>query len=107
METLNEKTFEKNIAVEGDNYIVLFYADWCVFCRGFIPIFETYETKVGGFKLVKANISDEGSELWDKFNVMAVPTIIAFRDGKAISRLDARLNAGINEKDFKDFISKL
>ncbi len=107
MEILNEKTFEKRILNESDNFIVLFYADWCVFCKWFMPIFERYENKISGFKLIKANISDESSKLWDKFNVLAIPTIIAFKGGKMISRLDARLSFGINEKDFKAFISKL
>ena len=106
METLNEKTFEKEITGGGD-HVVLFYADWCVFCKSFIPVFERYGAKVKGFKLIKADISDEGSELWDRFDVLAVPTVLAFKDGGVLSRLDARPNMGINEKDFGSFISKL
>ena len=26
--------------ISGENSLILFYADWCYYCKSFIPIFE-------------------------------------------------------------------
>ena len=45
-------------------------------------------------------------QLWDDFDIPAVPTIILFEDGKVSKRLDGRLGSGLSEEEFKTWISE-
>lgn len=66
--------------------VVDFYADWCGPCKMLGPIFEKisadYEGKV---KFVKVNV-DEVGEVAAKFNVMSIPTMIFFKEGKSVAQ---------------------
>ena len=66
--------------------VVDFYADWRGPCKMLGPIFEKisadYEGKV---KFVKVNV-DEVGEVAAKFNVMSIPTMIFFKEGKSVAQ---------------------
>ncbi len=88
-----------------DKVIVLFYADWCPYCSSFKPTFESYQ--VNDFKLVKTKVNEDDNPLWDRFDIMSIPTIIAFKDGKIISRRDARAGVGLSKADMDALIKEL
>jgi thioredoxin 1 len=94
--------------VEGKgNYIILFMADWCPYCARFKPIFELYEKRVDGYKFAIAKVNEDDNPLWDIFNLKAVPTIIAFRNGSIVARKDARLGIGLSEDDMRSLLNEL
>ena len=45
--------------------------------------------------------------LWDKFSIIAVPTLIAFDKGKIISRRDAKRGVGLNESDLDSMLKEV
>lgn len=92
--------------IDHDLKIVLFYADWCPFCKKFIPLFELYE-KNNNIPFVGVKINDDENPLWDRFQINAIPTVIAFKDGKIIDRLGAVPHIGLKEEAFKLFINTL
>ena len=96
---------EKLDEVINDKAIVLFYADWCPYCSAFKPIFESYTAD--DFKLVKAKVNEDDNPLWDRFDIMAIPTIIAFKDGKIIARRDAKAGVGLSKADMDELIKEL
>ena len=55
---------------------VMFTADWCRYCRGFLRHFA----RVPGGWVV--DISEEENALWDDLAIQSVPTVILFEDGK-------------------------
>ncbi len=79
---------------------VLFYADWCPYCRAFKPKFEAYAKKTKT-ELAEANISDEGDPLWDKFRVEVIPTVVVFSRGKQVARADGKAGIGLGEADLE------
>ena len=84
MEVLKIKSqdFEKEVLQSEKPVLVDFYADWCGPCRMMSPIIdEIAEEKSGEYKVGKINI-DQNQELAMKFNVMSIPTIMIFKDGK-------------------------
>ncbi len=91
-----EKTF-------GKEAIVLFYADWCPFCRAFMPIFKSYE-KSHGLVFLGADISDENDKFWDEYSIKVVPTLARIRRGKIIERRDAKPGIGLTEEDLSSFV---
>lgn len=85
---LTGQNFESEVLQSRIPVLVDFYADWCGPCRAMGPIIEELEGD-GGFggkaKIGKVNVDDE-SELAQKYAVMSIPTLIAFKDGQEIGR---------------------
>ncbi len=85
--------------------LAVFYAEWCPFCRAFIPEFES--VKPNGFELAKVDLSDWENPLWEEFKVDVVPTLIAFKNGEVIARRDGVLGKGLQRKDLDEFLLQL
>jgi thioredoxin 1 len=89
----------------NSNTLVLFYADWCHYCSRFKPVFEETVKKlnpkilVGGVKL-----NDDDNPLWDKYNINAVPTLIAFSNNSIKSRRDAKMGVGLTISDLNSIL---
>ena len=97
---LSAGDFEKKIK-EG-TVLVDFYAPWCGPCKMMSPIIDElsadYEGKAG---IYKVSVDNE-PEIANKFQVMSIPTIVIFKNGKAI---DQTIGAQSKEK-LKEMIDK-
>jgi thioredoxin 1 len=91
---------------ENKKVLALFYANWCPFCVGFVPTFDKTVADMGFEKVIHVLLDDYDNELWDDYDVPAVPTIIYFEDGKVCKRIDAQLGRGLNEKAFRKWIEE-
>ncbi len=66
--------------------MVDFWAPWCGPCRMVSPVIEKLAGKyLGKVKVVKVNV-DDNQALAMKFNIMSIPTIMLFKDGKAVDK---------------------
>ena len=66
--------------------IVDFCAEWCGPCRMQGPILDQLEEEIGSkVKVCKLNVDDH-PDIAQRFGVFSIPTLIAFRDGKQISK---------------------
>lgn len=75
---LNESNFDSEIISEKP-VLVDFWAPWCGPCRAQAPILEKLDTdKV---KVCKVNV-DENFGLSQRFEIVSIPTLIVFKDGK-------------------------
>ncbi|KAL7419780.1 hypothetical protein Q5752_005696 [Cryptotrichosporon argae] len=61
--------------------LVDFYAGWCQPCRVLTPILKGLTGPESGYDLVTVDV-DEHPELAAEYKVTALPTVVAFRDGK-------------------------
>ena len=107
MENLQPSQFE-DILSSQEKALVMFYADWCPFCRKFKPIFETsanFSTN-SQQKFFESNIDDDDNPLWERFSINAVPTVIAFEKGKIISRRDAKMGVGLVKSDLDSIMKE-
>lgn len=74
--------FKREVEESSVPVIVDFFAEWCGPCKMLAPVFSKLSDEYnGGVKFVKINV-DEAQELAVKFNVMSIPTILFFKDGK-------------------------
>jgi len=77
--TTNE--FETLVLKSDKPVIVDFYADWCGPCKMLAPIMEQIAAENPDINVYKVDV-DKEVDLARKFNVMSIPTVISFKDGK-------------------------
>ncbi|HNV97028.1 MAG TPA: thioredoxin [bacterium] len=104
MEYLNDSNFD-NFIKENNNVIVDFFADWCGPCKMLSPIIEELSEiyKDKDVKIVKVNV-DEASAVSQKFDIMSIPTIIFFQDGKIKDTIIGLVTKETFENKIKDLI---
>ena len=98
LERLGPEAFEGNRLRRDGTWALAFLADWCPYCRAFVPDFEALQGS-GPFEVAIADLTDEESPLWEQFRVEVVPTLVAFRSGQAIFRRDGILGQGLSTAD--------
>lgn len=78
-----------NLATETQEGLVLvdFWASWCAPCKMMDPVLEQLETDYGDrIKFGKLNVEDN-QELAMNYKVMSIPSLVLFRDGKAVEKV--------------------
>jgi len=87
--------------------VAFFYATWCPYCRRFIPIFNNRISNAGFESVIYVILDDYDNQLWDTYDISAVPTVILFKEGAVCSRLDGRLGLGLSEKRFLEWLEEV
>ena len=74
---------------EGKTMLVDFWAPWCGYCRRIGPTYDKIAEEYGD-RLVVAKVNiDEEPQLTEAQGVEVIPTLILYKDGKAVSRVVA------------------
>ena len=67
--------------------VVDFWATWCGPCRALAPVVEEVASEYDGkAEIVKCNV-DDCEEIAAQYSIRSIPTLIFFKDGKAVDRL--------------------
>ncbi|PIR13850.1 thioredoxin [Candidatus Falkowbacteria bacterium CG11_big_fil_rev_8_21_14_0_20_39_10] len=85
---LNDQNFKQE-AEEGKGLVLVdFFAPWCGPCKLMGPIIEELakDYKDKGIKIAKLNV-DESKKTAEKYEVLGIPTIILFKDGKILEQM--------------------
>lgn len=99
----DEKDFDARVLQNEKPVLVDFFATWCGPCKMLIPRLESLvSAKDGKVMLAKIDI-DEHTELAMDYEVQAVPTVIAMKDGKVIDRFTGLKD----EADLETFVANL
>ncbi|ACV63070.1 thioredoxin [Desulfofarcimen acetoxidans DSM 771] len=81
---VNQSNFESEVLKASEPVVVDFWAPWCGPCRSMAPVIEELAKDFEGkAKIAKLNV-DENQALAGQFGVMSIPTLIFFKDGKAV-----------------------
>ena len=101
--SISDSNFEEKVLKGKLPVVVDFWAPWCGPCRMAEPVLEElsdeYKDKV---EILKINV-DENQASAQKYQVMSIPTTIAFKDGKEV----ARQIGFAGKQAFEDIIKKI
>lgn len=90
----DSENFEKEVLKSEKPVLVDFYADWCGPCNAMAPVIEELATELDGkAKVGKINV-DDNPDIAVEYNVMSIPTLIIFKNGKEEKRL-----VGLRDKE--------
>lgn len=83
---LNTGTFKETI--QGEIPVVVdFWAEWCMPCKMFAPVFEELSDELDGkAQLCKVNI-DDNADIAQQYEVAMIPTLIIFKNGEPVDRI--------------------
>lgn len=91
---LSSENFKEEVLNSEKPVLVDFYADWCGPCNAMSPVIEELAKELEEkAKVGKINV-DENSDIAVEYNVMSIPTLIVFKNGKEEKRL-----VGLRDKE--------
>ena len=84
---ITAQTFDNEVLKSGTPVLVDFWAEWCGPCRMIAPVLDEMSKEMEGkLRIGKVNV-DEEQDLAVKFNVMSIPTLLLFKDGKPVAQI--------------------
>ncbi len=99
---IQERRELTDLLKSSDGVFVLFYASWCPFSLGFLPV---YEKHASGREQRFVRVTLDGNEdLFDEHGIQVYPTVIFFKTGKVHKRLDGKHLAGLKENELTELI---
>jgi len=86
MENVDEANFEAVVLKADKLVLVDFYGVWCPPCRALAPVLEKLSKELTEVSIVKVNV-DENASLSEKYGISAIPTLIFFKNGESVHKL--------------------
>ena len=100
---VTDDSFEAEVLKSDLPVVVDFWAEWCGPCKAFAPVMDEVATEFSGhIKMMKLNV-DDSPHTPGKFSIRGIPTVIAFRGGKAV----ATKVGAMTKSQFTDWVRNL
>ena len=93
---IEDKDYEE--IIKKDKKVVIdCYASWCGPCKMLSPIIDELAKELDNYKFYKLNV-DNSELVTSKYEIMSIPTILIFEDGKLIDKVvGLRLKSELKE----------
>ena len=84
---VDEANFEQKVLKSKTPVLVDFWAPWCRPCLMAAPVLEELaEEYADRITIAKLDV-DQNAKTAAKYNIMAIPNLIIFKDGKPVSQI--------------------
>jgi thioredoxin 1 len=82
--------------------LVLYYASWCPYSQEFLPLLEKYARArpKNCFRV----LTDRLENAEEEYNIEVVPTVLFFRNGKVVKRLNGEPHGGLDERQLVEML---
>jgi thioredoxin 1 len=87
---VTDTTFQAEVLESETPVLVDFWAPWCGPCRVIAPILEQIAGERDDLRIVKLNV-DDNQQTAANFGILAIPTMILFRNGAEAKRIQGAL----------------
>ncbi len=87
LKAIDSQSFEAEVLQAQKPVLVEFGAVWCQPCRILEPVLEELAGEWGDAVTVAKLDVDEAAELTQDYQVLSVPTVMLFKNGKIVERM--------------------
>jgi thioredoxin 1 len=96
--------FDGEVLQSSIPVLVDFWADWCRPCKMVGPLLAQLSQEYAGrVKIGKVNV-DEENDLAGQHNIVSIPTMVIYKDGKIVRQQVGALPKNEIENLFKDLV---
>lgn len=102
---MNQEQFKQMVG-SGKAVLVDFWAPWCGYCRRIGPAYDKIAESCGDTLVVaKVNI-DEEPQLAEAEQIEVIPTLVLYRDGKAVDSIVAPESKAMIDQFIQETLEK-
>ena len=87
---VTDDTFDTEVLKADKLVLVDFWAPWCGPCRMVAPVLEEIAGEREDLRIVKLNV-DDNQQTAATYGIMAIPTMMLFRNGQPAHRIQGAL----------------
>jgi thioredoxin 1 len=104
VDAVSQDNFDVEVLQAPGKVLVDFWAEWCGPCRMIGPVLEELAGDYGDVRFVKLNV-DESPSLAQSYDVMSIPTVLAFESGQVKKRIVGALPKLKLVEELGDFLA--
>jgi thioredoxin 1 len=103
VEAVSQENFDAEVLQAPGKVLVDFWAEWCGPCRMVGPVLDELEGDYPGVRFVQLNV-DENPSVAQGYEVMSIPTLLAFEKGAIVKRVVGALPKPKLIEELSDFL---
>lgn len=102
---INKAQFDQ-LALDNTPVLIDYWAPWCSYCRRIAPAYEKIAEQYGdSMTVAKINI-DEEAGLAETEQIEVIPTLVLYRNGKAVNSIVAPDSKAAIERFIQESLEK-